>query len=71
MDELDCDLLVVKPSKFFKSQRGRRGPAFISTVPPPWAGRRHSAGTAHRHRHYGRDPSLAATALDPGSGETW
>lgn len=35
MDELRCDLLVVKPAKFsLKGQRARRGPRFISTAPP-------------------------------------
>ena len=36
LDELRCDLLVVKPAKFpFKGPRARRGPEFISTAPPP------------------------------------
>jgi universal stress protein E len=36
MDELRCDLLVVKPAKFgFKKPRARRGPRFVSTVAPP------------------------------------
>ncbi len=36
LDELRCDLLVVKPAKFpFKGPRARRGPEFISTSPPP------------------------------------
>ena len=35
MDELRCDLLVVKPAKFaLKGPRTRRGPLFISTAPP-------------------------------------
>jgi universal stress protein E len=35
MDELRCDLLVVKPAKFaLKGQRARRGPQYISTAPP-------------------------------------
>jgi universal stress protein E len=34
MDELRCDLLVVKPAKFaLKGPRARRGPRFISTAP--------------------------------------
>jgi universal stress protein E len=33
MDQLRCDLLVVKPARFrFKGRRARRGPRFVSTV---------------------------------------
>jgi universal stress protein E len=36
MDELRCDLLVVKPAKFgFKKPRARRGPRFVSTAVAP------------------------------------
>ena len=35
MDDLRCDLLVVKPAKFaLKGSLARRGPQFISTAPP-------------------------------------
>lgn len=35
MDDLRCDLLVVKPAKFaLKGPLARRGPQFISTAPP-------------------------------------
>jgi universal stress protein E len=35
MDELSCDLLIVKPAKFaLKQPRARRGPSFVSAVHP-------------------------------------